>query len=122
MKVRLDGTKFSVIFPIITSDSIENIAQTILEKSQEILKSYQLDSAACSIKLSIISYSANDTVYHVVKNIEHSLQQTAANSVLSHHNSIHADEESDKQTLLTSAIEHKNLSLALQAVYEHLPP
>lgn len=122
MKVRLDGSKFSIIFPLISCDEVTKIAENILKLSLERLKIYTLDRhEACNIKISLLKYRANNTVYDVVKKIEHSLSLTKANSVYSPSCSDvfdEADEDKDRKRLLKEALDKRNFSLALQAVYD----
>jgi len=122
MKVRLDGTKFSIIFPIISCDEVGEISQNILDACLQKLQEYNLDKQdSCNIKISLLKYRANNTVYDVVKKIEHSLSLTKANSVYSPSCGDifeETDEDASKKVLLKKALDKKNFSLALQAVYD----
>jgi len=118
MKVRLDGTKFCIIFPIISGERVHEVATFILEASLAILKNYQLKD--CGIKISVINYLSNNTVLDVVKEIEQSILQTQKNSIFipSLSTEFNINEKQEQEELLKDALDNKNFSLALQAVFD----
>lgn len=122
MKVRLDGTKFSVIFPVDEQSAIHIIAQKILDEANHVLTQFELQhEKSCSIKISIINYNANDTVTNVTKKIEESLQQAQSSTIFSPENEVCSVEnlEEERKSLLRSALKNQTLSLALQSVFDN---
>ncbi len=117
MKIRLDGTKFGIVFPSLTIKDINTITELILKESLEEISQAKLNPQQCYIKLSAIEYKASDTVTSVMENIEKTLANADENSINIDFTQLEDYEHKDKRVLLEQTLKNETISLALQTVY-----
>jgi len=120
MKIRLDGTKFSIVFPSLHIKDIHTMTQTLLKETLTEITQVKLNQEECYVKLSAIEYHASDTVASVMENIERTLTNTKNNTI----NIDYTEREDydkavqDKKSLLKQTLENETISLALQSVFD----
>jgi len=115
---RIDGTKFSMIFPGLHKEDIEHHADELLAQSILILERASMPECDCSIKLVQINYNAQDSAAVLINHIEKSLQHAQKNTVV-----YAVDSDTDNKSLQREIIENRikehSIALALQDVYDN---
>ncbi len=114
---RIDGTKFSMIFPGLHREDIESCADDLLTQSIVNLENASITGCDCAIKLVQMNYTSQDTTASLFDRIESSLQDAQKNTV-----NYAVQQESDQSTLQKEVIERRikehSIALALQDVYD----
>ena len=114
---RIDGTKFSMIFPGLHKEEIEGYADELLTRSIMVLEHTSVSECDCAIKLVQTNYNAQDSAITLVNKIEKSLQSAQKNSI-----TYTTGKEIYEQTLQREVIENRikehSIALALQDVYD----
>ena len=120
IKARLDGTKFIIIFPTLYLNDIKSMSDDLLEKLIVRLQHQGLDTDTYPIRLSAIEYNADDTVSGLIVKVEETISITEPNSVCivcTDTDDINKDLK-EKKELLKETLENRNISLALQPVFD----
>jgi len=118
IQARLDGTKFTIIFPSLCSNDIKNIADILLEKCMSEIQAKGLDNQEFCVKLSIIEYSGEDTFSGLTDKIEKTISQTQANSISISDTLNSTINIQDKKILIKDMLEKEKVSLKLQSVFD----
>ncbi len=115
---RIDGTKFSMIFPGLQKEDIENYADELLTQAMIALEHDCVSECECSIKLVQTTYNTQDNAAGIINKIEKSLLDTQKNTI--HYSS---DEGAENNTLQKDIIKRRikehSIALALQDVYDN---
>lgn len=115
---RIDGTKFSVIFPGLQKEDIFEHADEILAQSIMKLEHASISHDQCSIKIAQINYSIKDTVPSLLDNIEKSLSNVHKNSISYTQLEYFQDNTLDRN-LIEKRINDHSIALALQDVFDN---
>ncbi|MFC2074060.1 LapD/MoxY N-terminal periplasmic domain-containing protein [Campylobacterota bacterium] len=114
---RIDGTKFTMIFPGMQKDDIDDYADELLTQSIVSLENASFSECDCAIKLILTNYSSQDTTASLFNKIENSLQSTQKNSI-----TYFSEGDINKETLEREIIENRikehSIALALQDVFD----
>ncbi len=113
---RIDGTKFSMIFPGLQKEDILEHADVILAQSITQLEQASVPSD-CSIKIVQINYSIKDTASSLIEHIEKSLLNVHKNSI-SYTRLEHFQADKLNQNLIEKRINDNSIALALQDVFD----
>ena len=114
---RLDGTKLSIIFANMLVTDIQEVSQEILAHSLVLLEKLAISTKECSIKLTQLSYTTQDTATSILDHINKSFASAQKNSILS------LESRDESSTAITAKlVEHRikqhEISLAMQNVYD----
>ena len=115
---RIDGTKFSIIFPGLQKEDIHEHADEILAQGIIQLEHASIPHTHCSIKIAQINYNINDTAFSLLDTIEKSLSNVHKNSISYTQLESFQDNSLDKD-LIEKRINDHSIALALQDVFDN---
>ncbi len=114
---RIDGTKFSMIFPSMQKDDIEDIADDLLTQSIVGLENASFGECDCAIKLIQTNYSSQDTAASLFNTIENALQNAQKNTI-TYFTQDSINKNALEKEVIENRIKEHSIALALQDVFD----